>query len=77
MKTLHDIRQYCYEEIERATESLINNLEENTPFDNGRYQGYIRAYQEISDEIRHALKHHECKFIEDRCIFCGETAEAV
>lgn len=77
MKTLADIRRFCTEEREIQIDRLIEGLEEITEFQRGHVQGAIAVYENVIESVRHALKRHECEYLGDRCVLCGETAEAV
>ncbi len=77
MKTLQDLREKLYDELEDVKDRLIDNLGELTPFEQGEYRGRIIALEGVCDEIRGALKYHACEFSDTSCLICGETAEAV
>ncbi len=74
MKNLQDLRDKLHNEIEYLKDELVDNLEELTPFKIGKYKGRIRALEWVCDELRGALKHHECEFSDKVCLMCGETA---
>jgi hypothetical protein len=80
MKTLHDIQHYCYGEIEWTTERIIDELNEFEDMCTAKLHhmnGQLSVYRGLVEEIRSVLKHHECEYLNDRCVLCGETAEAV
>lgn len=57
LKTFEELRDYLYEEKQHACERLVENLEELTPFQLGRIQGAIGAWDEILNVLRNTMKY--------------------
>lgn len=78
MKTLKDVKIYCEEQIESFNDGileqirLVGDLNLRILYD---FKGRIVGYSDILNIIGNALKHHECEYLNDWCVMCGERKE--
>ena len=75
MKTLQDLRDKLYDDINDLKDDLIDKLEELTPFQQGVIKGRIDALDCVVSDIRGVLKYHDCEFSDKACLMCGENKE--
>lgn len=70
IETFEELRDHLLEEKYFVSDSLLENLEELTEFQRGRYRGELDAYQDIIDTLRNILKYGvvgkemECRVID-------------
>lgn len=58
-KTFSELQEIIYSEKYSIMELLCENLEDLTPFQLGRYQGELQAYQEVLNLLRKSIKYRD------------------
>lgn len=57
IKTFEELREHLWQAKQDTMEFLVDRLGELTPFEQGRYAGEIRGYDEVINVLRDSMKY--------------------
>jgi len=79
MKTLKDLQASLIEQkeftIDRLLSTLDGELGEPSLAACQYWNGQYKAFDEVAETVWRVLKHHECEYLNELCVVCGEDEE--